>query len=165
VDVDVSLLGGWLPWALRVLTVVLVVVTIGRRRLRDRGFLLRRLPIVLGGSAGFGVVCAVLVRTVAGISDPLPFGLWFWLAAFGLAVGLAIVCWRGSRWWQPTAAPLAMLLAVLTAADVLDISLGYYPTLADMYGELTKQALPQQVSLAQLDVRAGGVRAGVALAG
>jgi hypothetical protein len=149
-DVDVSLLDGWLPWTLRVLTLALVVVTIGRRRLRNREFLLKRLPIVLGGSVLFGALCEVLVRTAFGISDPLPFGLWFWLAVFALALGLAIVCWRGSRWWQRTAAPLAMLLALLTAADALDISLGYYPTLADMYGELTNQALPQQISLSQL---------------
>jgi S-formylglutathione hydrolase FrmB len=158
--VDVSLLTGWLPWALRALTVVLVLATIGRRRLRDRAFLLRRLPIVLGGGALFGVLCAVLVRTVLGISDPLPFELWFWLAVFGLAIGLAIVCWRGSRWWQRTAAPLAMLLAVLTAGDALDISLGYYPTLADMYGELTNQALPQQVSLGQLGTIHGNTKTG-----
>jgi len=43
-----------------------------------------------------------------------------------------------------------MLLALLTAGDTLDISLGYYPTLADMYGELTNEALPQQISMGQL---------------
>ncbi|WP_194899079.1 alpha/beta hydrolase [Catenulispora pinisilvae] len=157
---DVSLLGGWLPWTLRVATVALVVVAIGRRRLRDRGFLLKRLPIVLGVSVLFGVLCAVLVRTALGVSDPLPFGLWFWLAVFALAIGLAVACWRGSRWWQRTAAPVAMLLAVLTAGDALDISLRYYPTLADMYGELTDQALPQQVSLAQLGTIHGNTKTG-----
>ena len=157
---DVSLLDGWLPWALRALTAALVVIAIGHRRLRDRVFLLKRLPIVLGGSVLFGVLCAVLVRTVWGISDPLPFGLWFWLAAFALAAGLAVVCWRGSRWWQRAAVPLAMLLALLTAADALDISLGYYPTPADMYGELTNEALPQQISLAQLGSIHGSTKTG-----
>ncbi|GAA2007031.1 alpha/beta hydrolase [Catenulispora subtropica] len=147
---DVSLLGGWLPWTLRALTVVLVAAVIGRRRLRDRRFLVRRLPAVLGGAALFGVLCAVLVRTVFAITDPLPFGLWFWLAVAALAACLGAVCWRGSRWWQRTAAPCALVMALLTAGDALDIGLGYYPTLADMYGELTDQALPQQISMDQL---------------
>ena len=157
---DVSLLDGWLPWALRVLTVAAVVVIIGRRRLRDRGFWLRRMPFVVGGAALFGVLCAVLVRLVLGISDPLPFDLWFWLSAAALAIGLAVVCWRGSRWWQRTAGPLALLLALLTAGDALDISLGYYPTLADMYGELTNQPLPDQISMSQLGSIHGNTKTG-----
>lgn len=159
-SVDVSLLGGWLPWTLRVLTVLLVVAAIGRRRFRDRTFLLKRLPLVVAGAAVFGLLCSVLVRTVFAITDPLPFDMWCWLAVFGLALGLAAVCWRGSRWWQRTAAPLAMLLALLTAGDALNISLGYFPTLADMYGELTNQALPQQITMSQLPTVHGNTGTG-----
>ena len=155
-----SLLTGWLPWTLRVLTVALVVVAIGRRRLRDRGFLLRRLPIVVGIAVLFGVLSAVVTRFLLDITDPLPLGLWFWLAVAALAAGLGVVCWRGSRWWQRTAASLALLLALLTAGDALNISLGYYPTLADMYGELTNQALPDQISLNQLGDIHGNTKTG-----
>ncbi|NUP54009.1 MAG: esterase family protein [Catenulispora sp.] len=147
---DVSLLGGWLPWTLRLLTVLLVVAAVGRRRLRDRRFLLHLLPLTVMGAVTFGVLCSLLVREVFDITDPLPLEMWFWLTVAALAGGLAGVCWRGSRWWQRTAGPPATLLALLTSGVALNSSLGYFPTLADMYGELTNQALPQQITMAEL---------------
>jgi S-formylglutathione hydrolase FrmB len=155
--VDVSLLEGWLPWTLRVLTVALLLTAIGRR---PRGWLLRRLPLLLGIAALFAALCALLVRTMGGITDPLPFSLWFWLGAVALAVGAGVFGWRGGRWWRRAAAPLAMVLALLTVGDALDISLGYFPTLGDMFGELTNQPLPQQIGLGQLNSIHGNTKTG-----
>jgi S-formylglutathione hydrolase FrmB len=161
--VDVSLLDGWLPWTLRLLTLATLVVALGlddRRRLAERSWLLRRLPILLGAAVVSAVVSVLVVRLLLAVTDPLPFSLWLWLGAVALAVGAGITGWRGGRWWRRAAAPVALVMALLTAGDALNISLGYYPTLADMYGELTNQALPEQVTLGQLSSLHGNTTTG-----
>ena len=78
---SVSLLAGWLPWTLRILALALLVAAVGRR---DRRWYLTRLPILLGASLACALAAVLVVRTLMGISDPLPLDLWFWLgcAAF-----------------------------------------------------------------------------------
>lgn len=157
---SVSLLDGWLPWALRVGSVLLVAALIGRSRLRERRFWLRTAPVCLGVGAAVALLAVLVTRVFLQISDPLPFWLWFWLGVFGLAVALGVTGWRGARWWRRTAIPFVAVLVLLTAGDALDISLGYYPTLGDMYGELTNQALPEQISLSQLGSIHGNTKTG-----
>ena len=147
---NVSLLGGWLPWTLRILTPVALVLLVVATGGRNRRWYLTRLPILLAAGAVTAVASVFVVRDLMDISDPLPTSLWFWIGCAPVAIGAGISGWRGGRWWRRAAAPFALVLALLTAGEALNISLGYYPTVADMYGELTNQNLPAQVTVKQL---------------
>ncbi|WP_194891270.1 alpha/beta hydrolase [Catenulispora pinisilvae] len=154
---NISLLGGWLPWTLRVLTLVLLAAAVG---LRNRRWYVTVLPILLATGAAVALIAVFLVRRYVDAGDPLPTSLWFWLGCVPIAIGAGITGWQQGRWWRRAAAPLALLLALLTAGDALNMGLGYYPTVADMYGELTNQNLPAQVTLKQLRSIHGDTKTG-----
>jgi hypothetical protein len=72
-----SLLGGWLPISIEILTIVILIVAVGWRTRRWR---LVWVPV----SAAIGVIAALAVRTYMNseglASDPAPFKLWVWTA-------------------------------------------------------------------------------------
>ena len=83
-----SLLGGWFPITVEILSIVVLVVAIGWRTRRWR---LVWVPV----SAAVGVIAAVAARTYVNseglASDPAPLKLWVWTA-----VGAGASPWR--RW-------------------------------------------------------------------
>ena len=154
---DVSLIGGWLPWALQLSAAALLGAAIGRR---SRVWLVRRLPFLADIAATVTAVLAVLALTVGGVSDPLPFTLWLWMFAAVFALAAAIGGWRGAAWHQRTTAPLALLLAIVCAGNSLNIFTGYFPTLGDAIRSLSDEPLPQQLSLSQLATVHGNTTTG-----
>ncbi|TWE17576.1 S-formylglutathione hydrolase FrmB [Kitasatospora atroaurantiaca] len=155
--VNVSLLHGWFPLSMKVLAVLALLVTIAWR---DRVWRLRRLPLALAAATLLTVLVALSVVYLSGNTDPLPIGLWLWIGVGLAAVAVLVAGWRGNKWWQWVAGPVALVLAFVTAANALNIYTGYYPTVNDAIGELTGEPLPDQVPFAQLGSVTGETRKG-----
>ena len=85
---DTSLLGGWFPISIEILTIVILIVAIGWRTRRWR---LVWIPV----SAAIGVAAALGARTYVtseGLaSDPAPFKLWVWTAVCAGSVAVAVL--------------------------------------------------------------------------
>ncbi|MCQ4044074.1 alpha/beta hydrolase [Streptantibioticus rubrisoli] len=154
---NVSLLDGWFPWTVQIVAALACLAAIGWR---DRNWRLRRAPLAVVASAAVTAVLAVVVVRAAGITDPVPFTLWIWAGVAITALVVLVVGWRGARWWRRLLAPVAMLLAVFCAANAVNQSLGYYPTVDDAIGELTDSPLPQQITLSQLGTVTGKTKTG-----
>jgi len=136
---------GWAPIAIQVLTVALLVFAIGWRTRRWR---LLWLPI----SALIGVSLAWLthwnIATNGLAGDPAPRGLWVWLALSGLAGGVAVLGWRSADWRRRGASVLTVPMAMLCSALMLNLWVGYFPTIQTAWGQLTGDPLPGQTDSA-----------------
>lgn len=143
----VSLLGGWLPLTVQIVTVVALVAVVGWRSRRWR---ILWLPL----SAGLGVLATLGARTYVNAeglaSDPAPLWLWIWGAVTIAALAVAIFGWRSARWWRRGLSLLLVPLALLTTLLELDRWVGYYPTVQSAWGAVTAGPLPDQTALADL---------------
>jgi S-formylglutathione hydrolase FrmB len=143
----ISLLAGWFPLTVEIVTVVVLVTVIGWRTRRWR---LIWVPV----SAAVGVLVALAARTYMNseglASDPAPFTLWVWAAVFGGAIAVAVFGWRGTGWWRRGLSVFAVPLSLLAAAVSLNQWVGYYPSLQSAWGALTAGALPHQVDASAL---------------
>ncbi|QNE16766.1 esterase family protein [Kribbella qitaiheensis] len=145
--VEVSLLKGWLPVALEIVAVVVLLFAIGWRDARWRT---RRLPIVVVGTALSGVLVVKVIAPAVGMTDPLPVRVWIWLSgAFGALVLLG-VGWSSAHWGRRLAAVLAFVLAAVVGVNGINQFVGYYPTVGAAVAGLQGQQPPGQVSLAQI---------------
>ncbi|MFI5775999.1 alpha/beta hydrolase [Nocardia sp. NPDC051570] len=142
-----SLLHGWLPLTIELIAVALLIIAIARL---TRRWWFIRVPICVA----LGVAAAVggwLYLTNQGLaSDPAPLALWVALGAMVAALAVAVVGWPGARWWQRTAAIVAVPMAVLSTGLVLNQWVGYYPTVQSAWSALTAGPLPHQTDLAAL---------------
>ena len=137
---DVSLLNGWAPIALQAIGVVLLILAVTRRSPR---WLTVWLPV----SLVVGVVLALVARWYVqhdGTGEPLPVTMWLWVGATGLAAAVAVLGWRGVRWWQRVVSVLAVPVAMLCAALVLNQWLAYLPTVNDAWARATGAPLSGQ---------------------
>ncbi|WP_328350006.1 esterase family protein [Mycobacterium sp. NBC_00419] len=143
----VSLLGGWLPLTVEVVTVLALIAVVGWRTLRWR---LLWLPVCVG----LGVLGAFAAHTFVDseglASDPAPFRLWIWTAVFVAAVAVAVAGWRGSPWWRRGLSAAVIPLTLVTALLALNQWVGYYPSVQTAWGALTAGPLPDQVDAADL---------------
>jgi S-formylglutathione hydrolase FrmB len=143
----ISLLGGWFPITVEVVTVVVLIAAIGWRTRRWR---LLWLPL----SAAVGVAVALAARTYLNseglAGDPAPFELWVWTAVCAAAVAVAVLGFRGAPWLRRGLSVLAVPLALLCALLVLDQWVGYYPSLQRAWGDLTAGPLPDQIDAKDL---------------
>lgn len=134
---------GWLPVAVQILSVAALITAVGWRTRRWR-------LIWVPWSALIGVAlsaCAYFAIRSAGVADdtnPAPPTFWVWIALSGLAFGVLVAGWRGARWWRRGAAVLAVPLCVLSTALVLNLWVGYFPTVQTAWNQLTAGPLPDQ---------------------
>jgi hypothetical protein len=144
----VSLLGGWLPVSIQVVTVVLLVVAIGWRSRRWRRMWL---PV----SAGTGVIVALAARGYMNseglASDPAPVRLWVWTAVFAASVAVAVAGFAGTRWWRRGLTIAAVPLTLLCALLALNNWVGYYPTVQ------RRGARPDAGKVVPVDIRTPAV--------
>ena len=82
---------GWVPVAIQIVTVALLVFAIGWRTRRWRRIWLP-VSALVGVSVALATYWNIATNGLAG--DPAPLGLWVWLALTGLAVGVAVLGWR-----------------------------------------------------------------------
>lgn len=153
---SMSLMHGWVPLGIQLLSAVALVYAIGWRNRRWR-------LVSLPACAAFGVAMAILVHRLmesSGIAgEPAPRPLWPWVAATGLAVGVAVVGWPGSSWWRRNAAVFAASFCLLSSGLVVNGWIGYFPTVSTAWSQLTGRPLPGQTDLASaIAMRSDGVR-------
>lgn len=143
----VSLLDGWLPWALRIGAVLLVMFAAGWGTRRWR---IRWLPIA-ACTAVLGTIAAWLMLPAAlGLNDPVPIEAWLWLTALLFAAGVVIVGWRGRPWWRHGVGLVAVLLTCATMVNAVNSEIGYYPTLRDAWLGVSHTRMPTAIELSQL---------------
>lgn len=151
---EVSLISGWLPAAIQVVT-VLALAAAGRR---SRHWGIRSLPIAAAaGGASIGALWWLVHSQ--GWGSVYPWGMWVWTGLTGVAAMVAVLGWRGSAWWQRAASLVAVPLCIVSAATVLNASLGYLPTVATAWQRATGTLPPQWIDQTQLaQMRRDGVR-------
>lgn len=125
-----------------IVTIVLLIAVIGWRTGRWR-------LVWVPASAILGAIGALLARTFVNsqglASDPAPVQLWVWVTVAVGAVAIAVVGWRGARWWRRALSILVVPLSLACVALVLNQWVGYYPTVAVAWNALTAGPLPDQV--------------------
>jgi S-formylglutathione hydrolase FrmB len=147
----VSLLTGWLPLTLQLLaglallaTLVLLVLAPGRRRL------IWLLPTSVLTGIGATLLTRWYLSHYGLSSDPAPPLMWIWIGFAGWGVGLAVLGWRAVRPVGQAVSVLAVLGAVLSVGIGVNDWVGYFPTVAEAWGQLTQGPLPDQVDAGQL---------------
>lgn len=142
-----SLLGGWFPLSVEILTIVVLVCAVGWRTRRWR---LVWVPV----SAGVGVVAAICARAYMNAqglaSDPAPLRLWVWTAICVGSMAVAALGFRGAGWRRRGLSVVAVPLTLACVLIALNEWVGYYPTLQKAWGDLTAGPLPDQVDATAL---------------
>lgn len=141
----ISLMHGWLPIAVQILAAVTLVCAIGWRTRKWRLILLP-----LAALAGAGAVAATYWNIASnGLSgEPAPQALWVWVALTGLAGGVAVLGWTSAQWWRRAMSLLAVPMSALCAGLMLNLWVGYFPTVQTAWGQLTGGPLPGQTDRA-----------------
>jgi S-formylglutathione hydrolase FrmB len=142
-----SLLTGWLPLTIEIVAVVALVAVVGWRTRRWR---LIWVPISVLVGVGVALAAWAYMNSEGLASDPAPFTLWVWTAVFGAAVAVAVLGWRGSRWWRRGLSVLAIPVTLLAACVSLNQWVGYYPSVQAAWGAVTAGALPHQIDASEL---------------
>jgi S-formylglutathione hydrolase FrmB len=137
-----SLMHGWVPFSVE----IVAAVALGCVLVWQRG---RRGPIRLGAAPIVGVAAALAARWAlqdSGISGEVaPGPLWGWTAATGFAATLALSGWRGSSGWWRNGVALASSFCLLSTGLVINSWIGYLPTVAVAWDQLTARPLPHQI--------------------
>ena len=141
----ISLMHGWLPTAVQVLTAVVLALAIGWRSRRWRTL---RLPAaaLFGGSVACATHWYIVDRVLS--ADPAPSTLLLWIALAGVAVAALVLGWRTARPWRRCAGLLAVPMCLLCAGLVLNLWVGYFPTVQAAWNQLTSGPLPDQTDQA-----------------
>jgi S-formylglutathione hydrolase FrmB/alpha-beta hydrolase superfamily lysophospholipase len=149
-----SLISGWLPIVIQGVALAVLLAAIGWRSRRWR---LRWLPFA--GAVGL-VVAATAYWYVdyQGWGHDPPWGMWVWIAVTGLALAVVVLGWPSAPWWRRVVSILAVPLAAISAADVLNVSLGYLPTVRTAWEMATGAQPPDWIDESRL---AAMVRDGV----
>src|SRR5947207_920824 len=140
-----SLLHGWLPPTVQAVAAVVLVVAIGWRSRRWR---LVWLPVAIVVGLILAAWSHWYVDSQGLAGDPAPSSLWVWVGLTGLALGVAALGWRGSRWRRRTVSLVAVPLCLLSAGVALNLWVGYFPTVQAAWNELTAGPLPDETDLA-----------------
>ncbi len=139
---QLSLLHGWLPSAVQVLALVVVIAAIEWRKKR---WLSRVVPAALVAAAAVTLLSYRYIASLGVAGDPAPTSLWLWIAMSGLAAAVLLLGWPGTRWWRRGLAVFSIPLCVLCATLALNMWVGYFPTALAAWNQLTSGPLPDQI--------------------
>ncbi|KHO18851.1 esterase family protein [Mycolicibacterium setense] len=136
-----SLMHGWVPTSVQVVTAVVLIAAIGWR---TRRWALVWLPLAaaVGGILVAGTNWYIESEGLAG--NPAPRSLWVWIGLSGVALVVLVAGWRGSRWWRRGTAVMAVPLTLLCTALALNLWVGYFPWVQTAWNQLTAGPLPDQ---------------------
>jgi S-formylglutathione hydrolase FrmB len=153
-----SLMHGWVPTVVQIVTAVALILAVGWRTRRWR---LVGLPVIAILGAALAAVARWYIGRAGLAGDPAPAILWIWIALTGLAVGTAVAGWPGSRWRRRASSILAVPLSVLCSALSVNLWVGYLPTVESAWNQFTAGPLPDQTDRAAVTAmqRARAVRA------
>ena len=141
----VSLMHGWVPVTAQILAAILLVLAIGWRTRRWR---LVRLPVAVLLGLGLAWLVYWIIASNGLSGEPAPQQLWIWVALTGLAAGVAVLGWSSAHWWRRGVSILAVPAAALCAGLVVNLWVGYFPTVQTAWGQLTGGPLPGQTDRA-----------------
>ena len=146
-----SLMHGWVPITVQVIAGIVLALAVGWRSRRWRTVSLPAAATV-GGITAYATHWYIVDR---GLSDePAPSGLWLWIALTGTAATVLILGWHSVRRWRRGAAFAAVPLCLLSAALVLNLWVGYFPTVQSAWNQLTSGPLPDQTDKATVTAMA-----------
>jgi S-formylglutathione hydrolase FrmB len=146
-----SLMHGWVPTTVQVVTAIVLALAVGWRSRRWRTLWLP-VAALLGGAGAYGARWYIVDRGLSG--EPAPSALWLWIALTGMAAAVLILGWRSARLWRRGAALLAVPLCLLSAVLVLNLWVGYFPTVQSAWSQLTSGPLPDQTDRATITAMA-----------
>lgn len=146
-----SLMHGWVPITVQVLAAVALAFGVGWR---SRRWWTVFLPIAAttGAAAAYGTHWYIVDRGLS--EDPAPTVLWLWIALGGAAAAMLCLGWRGSRAWRRGTALASVPLCLLSAALILNLWVGYFPTVQSAWSQLTSGPLPDQADRAAVTAMA-----------
>ena len=155
-DRHISLMHGWIPGTVQAVSVTALLLAIGWRSRRWRLLSLPAAAAIGVGVAGW----AHWYITADGLADdPAPHLLWWWIACSGAAATILVLGWPGAAWWRRGASLLAVPLCLLSTLLVLNLWVGYFPTVQTAWNQLTAGPLPDQTDLATVNAMAAtGIR-------
>jgi S-formylglutathione hydrolase FrmB len=146
-----SLMHGWVPITIQVIAGIVLALAVGWRSRRWRTVGLPAAAMV-GGITAYATHWYIVDR---GLSDePAPSALWLWVALTGTAAAVLILGWHSARRWRRGVAFAAVPLCLLSAALVLNLWVGYFPTVQSAWNQLTSGPLPDQTDKATLTAMA-----------
>lgn len=141
----ISLMHGWIPVTVQVLAVAAVILAVGWRSSRWRRVML---PVAAVSGLGLAVGTHWSIASNGLSGEPAPRGMWVWIALTGFAAVVAALGWRSARWWRRAVALAAVPLCALSAGLMLNLWVGYFPTVQTAWGQLTGGPLPGQTDRA-----------------
>lgn len=147
-----SLIHGWLPTTLQVVTAIAVALAVGRRSRRWR-LLWLPLSAAVGAMAAWGA--HGYLADAGAATAAAPRALYVWITLAGMATAVLILGWRGARWWRRGAAILAVPLCLLCALLALNSWVGYFSTVQSAWNQLTSAPLPHLTDRATVAASAG----------
>ncbi len=136
-----SLMHGWVPTTIQVVTAVVLTLAVGWRSRRWRTVWLPAAALA-GAAAAYLTHWYIVDRGLS--EEPAPAALWLWITLTGMAVAVLVLGWHGARRWRRGAGLLAVPLCALCAALVLNLWVGYFPTVQAAWSQLTSGPLPDQ---------------------
>ncbi len=144
-----------MPIAIQAVAAATLVAAIGWRTRRWR-------LIWLPAAIAAGVVVAAwahwYIDSQGMAGDPAPRSLIVWIGATGLAIAVAVLGWRGIRWWRRGVSVLAIPLCLLSAGVAVNLWVGYFPTVQLAWNGLTAGPLPDETDMATVtDMQRRGV--------
>ncbi|GAB7072060.1 esterase family protein [Mycobacterium hodleri] len=140
-----SLMHGWVPVAVQILSVTMLV---GALAGRSRRWLRWAPPLAVAVGAALGVWGHWFIASAGFAGDPAPAMLWLWMGLSGSAAAAMFLGWRGARWGRRWVSTLAVPLCVLSAGLIVNGWVGYFPTVHSVYDQLTAAPLPHQTDRA-----------------
>src|SRR3954465_8705867 len=140
-----SLIHGWVPVTVQVITAAVVVVAIGRRSRRWR---MISVPLALFVGVALTAAGGWFIADRGLADDPAPLGLWVWITVTGLAAAVVALGWRNAHWWRRGASAVAVCLCLLCTELTLNIWVGYFPTAGVAWDRITGAPLPGQTDQA-----------------
>jgi S-formylglutathione hydrolase FrmB len=146
-----SLMHGWVPSTVQVVAAIVLALAVGWRSPRWRMVWLP-LAALVGGSVAYGAHWYIVDRGLS--EEPAPLALWLWIAMAGLAAAVLILGWRSARRWRRAATLVAIPLCLLCAVLVLNLWVGYFPTVQSAWNQFTSGPLPDQTDQATVTAMA-----------
>ncbi len=139
-----SLLHGWLPPTLWAVAALVLVLAIGWRSRRWR---LMWLPVAITVGLILAAWTHWYVDSQGLAGDPAPSSLWIWVGLTGVAVAVAVLGWRSSRWRRRVVSLVAVALCLLSAGVALNLWVGYVRTVQDAWNQVTAGPLPDETDM------------------
>jgi S-formylglutathione hydrolase FrmB len=150
-EVHISLMHGWVPGTTQVVAVTALLLALGWRSRRWR-------RVGLPAAAAIGAAVAAWAHwyiTANGLADdPAPRLLWWWIGFSAAAVAILVLGWRSAPWWRRGVALLAVPLCLVSTGLIVNLWVGYSPTVQTAWNQLTAGPLPDQTDMASVTAMA-----------